>query len=253
MPSVGALRGGAAPGGGCTPLTGVQAELAVSPRPSEKRTMKSPRQFVARDHSCCSGIGRWGWVAVLEKSQGLLLAAHVPGGVEEHLGQGVGSCLCRRARRSRRASGSSAGPARGRTGGASSARRSCRSSSVLAEHRLAEHREQRAIHQPLVGERSRSVHFGGMEAQEVGGEDAARQRMSLFGDRRIEPVAPVLRQAVTGDLRLRRRRRCRPWRAVFRECRRAVRGPVQIAVGLSVGQAVTLPAARPSRSGPGSG
>ena len=30
---------------GVTPLTGVQAALAVSPRPSPKSTMKSPRQF----------------------------------------------------------------------------------------------------------------------------------------------------------------------------------------------------------------
>src|SRR5215469_18653915 len=55
---------------GVTPFTGVQAALAVSPRPSPKRTMKSPRQFTQGPLFVFPYPV--GMVEELEKSQGLL-------------------------------------------------------------------------------------------------------------------------------------------------------------------------------------
>src|SRR6516162_9567580 len=55
---------------GVTPFTGAQAALALSPRPSPKRTMKSPRQF---RHGPLLLLGKLlGKVLLFEKSQGLV-------------------------------------------------------------------------------------------------------------------------------------------------------------------------------------
>src|SRR3974390_2269582 len=55
---------------GVTPFTAVQAALAVSPRPSPKRTTKSPRQFTPGPLFVFPYPV--GMVVELEKSQGLL-------------------------------------------------------------------------------------------------------------------------------------------------------------------------------------
>src|SRR6201989_1297572 len=55
---------------GVTPFTGAQAALALSPRPSSKRTTKSPRQFT---HGPLLLLGKLlGMVLPFEKSQGLV-------------------------------------------------------------------------------------------------------------------------------------------------------------------------------------
>src|SRR5215472_2581154 len=55
---------------GVTPFTAAQAALALSPRPSPKRTMKSPRQFTQGPLLLLPQP--LGIVAELEKSQGLV-------------------------------------------------------------------------------------------------------------------------------------------------------------------------------------